>query len=293
MSDPEFDCVAVIGLGLIGGSLAAGIRQRGIARKVTAWDMNATSLATGRDLGIIDEAATDVAAATGEADLVILSVPVKAMKSLLAEVSWQGQTVTDVGSVKSQLLDDARAVLGEVPPTLIPGHPIAGSERHGVLAADPALFEQHSVILTPEDECAPAALSQVTTLWQRLGARVVQMSAEHHDLVLARTSHLPHLLAYALVDTLSSGGENMEVFQYAAGGFRDFSRIAASDPTMWSDIFQVNREPLLDILDLYLKELEAFRALLAASDGEAMKKVLARAKSARDHFSSLDQSRHE
>jgi 3-phosphoshikimate 1-carboxyvinyltransferase len=290
--EAEFNRVAIIGLGLIGGSLAAGMRQQGLARTLIAWDANYLSLSTGRDLGIIDEVAADVAAATNGADLVILCVPVKAMKSVLQQIEPGDQIITDVGSVKTPFLEEAREVFGEVPARLIPGHPIAGSERHGVTAADPNLFARHRVILTPAGNAEADAVSRVEALWQGLGAQTIQMSAEHHDDVLAQTSHLPHLLAYALVDTLSSGGDSLEVFEYAAGGFRDFSRIAASDPTMWSDIFQANREPLLKILDRYMAELTDLRALVSAEDGDAMKEVFSRAKAARDHFSTIDRSRN-
>jgi len=290
--EAEFNRVAIIGLGLIGGSLAAGMRQQGLARTLVAWDENDLSLSTGRDLGIIDEIAADVAAATTGADLVILCVPVKAMKAVLQQIEPGDQIITDVGSVKTPFLKEAREVFGEVPARLIPGHPIAGSERHGVTAADPNLFARHRVILTPADNAEADAASRVEMLWQGLGAETIRMSAEHHDDVLAQTSHLPHLLAYALVDTLSSGGDSLEVFQYAAGGFRDFSRIAASDPTMWSDIFQANREPLLEILDRYMAELAELRTLVSAEDGDAMKEVFSRAKATRDHFSSIDRSRN-
>ncbi len=289
--EPEFKRIAIIGLGLIGGSLAAGVRQQGLAHTLVAWDADQLSLTTGKDLGIIDEIAPDVESATTDADLIVICVPVNAMKEILAQIDLRDQIITDVGSVKSQLLNDAVDVFGEVPPRLVPGHPIAGSEKHGVIAADPNLFARHRVILTPADNVDSEALSSVATLWQGLQAQTIRMSASHHDDVLAQTSHLPHLLAYALVDTLSSGGDSLEVFQYAAGGFRDFSRIAASDPTMWSDIFQANRAPLLEILDRYMTELGKLRELVSAEDGEAMKEVFARAKTARDHFSSIDRSR--
>lgn len=288
--EPEFNRVAIIGLGLIGGSIAAGMRQKGLARSLVAWDANELSLSTGRDLGIIDDTADSIASATSDADLIILCVPVKAMKAVLQQIDLSDQIMTDVGSVKSQFLKEAKEVFGYLPERLVPGHPIAGSERHGVTAADPNLFANHRVILTPGDNADLSAVAGVESLWQGLGAQTIKMSAEHHDDVLAQTSHLPHLLAYTLVDTLSSGGDSLEVFQYAAGGFRDFSRIAASDPTMWSDIFQANKQPLLDILDRYVGELAKLRDMVSSEDGDAMKEVFSRAKAARDHFSSIDRS---
>ena len=288
--EPEFNRVAIVGLGLIGGSIAAGIRQQGLARSVVAWDANELSLSTGRDLGIIDEVADNIASATSNVDLIILCVPVKAMKDVLQQIDLTDQIITDVGSVKSQFLADAKDVFGDIPDKLVPGHPIAGSERHGVTAADPNLFTNHRVILTPAGNADAGAVTAVESLWQGLGAQSINMTAEHHDDVLAQTSHLPHLLAYALVDTLSSGGDSLEVFQYAAGGFRDFSRIAASDPTMWSDIFQANKQPLLNVLDRYVAELAKLRDMVSSEDGDAMKEVFSRAKAARDHFSSIDRS---
>ncbi|HIL83228.1 MAG TPA: prephenate dehydrogenase/arogenate dehydrogenase family protein, partial [Pseudomonadales bacterium] len=283
----EFRQVSVIGLGLIGGSIAAGIKQQGLASSVSAWDANAASLALGHDLGVIDSIAADIHEATAQADLIILAVPVQSMEQVLRDIDLKDQVITDVGSVKGIAVEAARRVFGKLPENFIPGHPIAGSEKHGVVAADPNLFRQHKVILTPEEASNPAAIARVEKLWRGLGADVVRMSVSHHDDVLAQTSHLPHLLAYALVDTLSAGGDSLEVFEYAAGGFRDFSRIAASDPIMWSDIFQANREPLVQALDQYLLKLETLKQLIESGEADQIKDLLSRAKVARDHFSNI------
>ena len=283
----EFRQVSVIGLGLIGGSIAAGIKQQGLASSVCAWDANAASLALGYDLGVIDSIAADIHEATAQADLIILAVPVQSMEQVLRNVDLKDQVITDVGSVKGIAVEAARRVFGKLPENFIPGHPIAGSEKQGVVAADPNLFRQHKVILTPEEASNPAAIARVEKLWRGLGADVVRMSVSHHDDVLAQTSHLPHLLAYALVDTLSAGGDSLEVFEYAAGGFRDFSRIAASDPTMWSDIFQANKEPLVQALDQYLLKLETLKQLIESGEADQIKDLLSRAKVARDHFSNI------
>jgi len=283
----EFGQVSVIGLGLIGGSIAAGIKQQGLASSVCAWDANAASLALGYDLGVIDSIAADIHEATAQADLIILAVPVQSMEQVLRDVDLKDQVITDVGSVKGIAVEAARRVFGKLPENFIPGHPIAGSEKQGVVAADPNLFLQHKVILTPEEASNPAAIARVEKLWRGLGADVVRMSVSHHDDVLAQTSHLPHLLAYALVDTLSAGGDSLEVFEYAAGGFRDFSRIAASDPTMWSDIFQANKEPLVQALDQYLLKLETLKQLIESGEADQIKDLLSRAKVARDHFSNI------
>ena len=278
------DRVAIIGLGLIGGSFASGLKQRKLVKHVSAFDLDAQGLEFGLREGIIDSAAGSVADACANADLVMLAVPVLSVQSILSEVSPDA-LITDVGSVKAPIIAASEAVYGKMPETLVPGHPIAGSEQHGVAAADPNLFEKHRVILTPVEVTDPAATDQVRQLWQGLGSTVIEMSIEHHDSVLAQTSHLPHLLAYALVDSLSSQGDSMEVFQYAAGGFRDFSRIAASDPVMWRDIFKANGPSLLAVLDSFLDELGDLRQMIAEGDAEALQQVFQRAKEARDCYS--------
>lgn len=289
-SSDGFSQVAVIGLGLIGGSVAAGLRQQGLAPNIIAWDANEASLDLGRDLGVIDAAASDIVSATANADLVIVSVPVKSMADVFQQIPNNGQLITDVGSVKTGVIEAAKSAYGDLPFNFVPGHPIAGSERHGVVASNPDLFRNHRVILTPEDETSTEAVERISGLWQALGAEVVTMSATHHDEILAQTSHLPHLLAYALVDALSRGGDSLEVFQYAAGGFRDFTRIAASDPVMWRDIFQANQAPLLSALDEFSTTLEMLRRLIESEDLDGVQEVLTRAKAARDHFSKINGS---
>ena len=278
------DRVAVIGLGLIGGSFASGLKQRKLAKHVSAFDLDAQGLEFGLRAGIIDSAAGSVADACANAELVMLAVPVLSVQTILPDVPT-GALITDVGSVKVPIIAASEAVYGEMLETLVPGHPIAGSEQHGVAAADPNLFEKHRVILTPVAVTDPVATDRVRQLWQDLGSTVIEMSVEHHDSVLAQTSHLPHLLAYALVDSLSLQGDSMEVFQYAAGGFRDFSRIAASDPGMWRDIFKANGPSVLAVLDRFLDELDDLRRMIADGDVEALQQVFQRAKEARDCYS--------
>ena len=285
----EFGSVAIVGLGLIGGSIAAGLKQRGLAT-VSAWDKDPASLEAGLQASVIDTALNSASAAA-EADILILCVPVQSVAEVLTEIPATDQLITDVGSVKAALIGAVREARGKVPGNFVPGHPIAGSEKHGVTAANPDLFEQHRVLLTPLAETEPAAVQTVRLLWRALGAEVTEMSPQHHDAVLAQTSHLPHLAAYALVDVLCQGGDSLEVFQYAAGGFRDFSRIAASDPTMWRDVFLTNQEPVLATLDQYIAELGALRDLVAAGDGDQLKAIFERAKAARDHFADLDEAR--
>jgi 3-phosphoshikimate 1-carboxyvinyltransferase len=285
-----FSRVAIIGLGLIGGSVAAAIQKRKLATHIVAYDQQGESLELALQRGIINSAAPSIADAVSGADLVLIAVPVLKIESILREIP-PGFLITDVGSVKQQVIDACETVYGAVPKTLVPGHPIAGSEKHGVAAANADLFEHHKVILTPDADTDATSLTHVRDLWQGLGAVVVEMTVAHHDEVLAQTSHLPHLLAYALVDTLSAQGDSMEIFQYAAGGFRDFSRIAASDPAMWRDIFQANGPALIAILDRFLSELGDIRELIVAGDPAALEAVLQRAKEARDHFSELKDHR--
>lgn len=288
--------VAILGLGLIGGSVAAGIRERGLAGRITAFDQDTASLEQALDSGLVDATASSVKEAVAEADLVVVAVPVLAMEAVFAELApvfdRDDVVVTDVGSVKQQVCEFARAIHGRMPRNFVPGHPIAGSERQGVDAADPNLFLHHKVILTPTAETDADATATVRRLWEQFGAQVDEMDPEHHDIILAQTSHLPHLLAFALVDTLSSGGDSLEIFEYAAGGFRDFSRIAASDPIMWRDVFRTNADPLLDVLDRYTERLDKLRELIRDGNTRELADVFARSKAARDHFTQLIEQRH-
>ena len=279
--------LAIIGLGLIGGSIAAGLKKRNPDYEIAAWDRNPQSLELGLAGGLIDTSLNDPADI--DTDLVVLALPVRALEELLPRVDFRDAVVTDVGSVKGHVLETFNKVTGAVPQNFVPGHPIAGSEQHGVAAADPDLFSGHRVILTPLADTDTVAADKVAEMWRELGATITFMTPEHHDQVLAQTSHLPHLLAYALVDTLSLGGDSLEVFQYAAGGFRDFSRIAASDPVMWRDIFLTNAEPIVEILDRYVEEVASLRQLISEGGGEQLEAILARAKAARDHFSEINQ----
>lgn len=278
--------VAIIGLGLIGGSIALGLRSQG--KSVTAFDTDERNLALGMELGVIDRQAASVEEAVKGADLVVLAVPVLAMETVLRSFPEQlPHVITDVGSVKQPILDAFQSIFGSVPDQFVPGHPIAGSEQHGVVAANGSLFEQHRVLLTPLSNTDPDALAAVETVWQSLGAEVSIIDVAHHDLVLGKTSHLPHLLAYSLIDTLSSQGDSLEIFDYAAGGLRDFSRIAASDPVMWGDIFLSNKQPLLKILEDFSRDLNALRESIETGDRTDLLERLTRSKAARDHFSQV------
>lgn len=289
-NQPLFQRVAVIGLGLIGGSLASAIRSHDLARVVVGFDQKPEDAALGVDLGVIDQAATTLEQAVRGSDLVVLAVPVRATRVVLEQIRpWLASdaVLTDVGSTKSSFVADVKAVFGNLSPRVIPGHPIAGSEKSGIRAANPDLFANHKVILTPADDADAAALSGLTALWEGTGATVLTMSVAYHDEVLAATSHLPHLIAFSLVDTLAGEDENMDIFRYAAGGFRDFTRIAASDPVMWHDIFLSNRDAVLRVIDHFTQDLDQLRAAIANGDGATLLRVFSRAKAAREHFSKM------
>ncbi len=280
----------VIGLGLIGGSFALGLKQRGGCGTVIGYDLDKGDLVEGLRLGVIDEIGEDLRQAVEQADVVMLAVPVKVMERVMATISpWlKPHTVmTDVGSAKGSVVAAARQVFGEVPAMFVPGHPIAGSEKSGVGASKSDLFVRHKVILTPLAETDRHALRVVHELWDKLGAEVHHMDVQRHDEVLAATSHLPHLLAFSLVDTLANDRENRDIFRYAAGGFRDFTRIAASDPMMWHDIFLANRNATLKVLDEFTAGVARLRQAIDQADGDALLGVFTRAKSARDHFTKI------
>lgn len=285
-----FQRVAIIGLGLIGGSLAAAITRNGLAATVVATDSRADELKLGLAQGIIQHSAASVAEAVAGSDLVVMAVPVRATREVLAAVAPHleaGAVLTDVGSTKGSFVRDVEAVFGCLPAHVIPGHPIAGSEKSGVASANPDLFADHKVILTPARETDPRSLERLKALWGGCGATVLTMSPEYHDEVLAATSHLPHLIAFSLVDTLAGEDENLDIFRYAAGGFRDFTRIAASDPVMWHDIFLSNREAVLRIIDHFTRDLDQLRTAIDQQDGARLLRVFTRARAAREHFSKM------
>lgn len=287
---PALGRLVVIGLGLIGGSFAKGLRDKGLFREVIGVDLDPESRRMAVELGVVDRCEEDLAAACLGADVIQLAVPILAMQKLLgalAQLPLGDAVLTDVGSAKGNVLRAAAQAFGAVPPRFVPGHPIAGSEQSGVEASNGQLFRRHKVILTPLADTAEAALQLVDRLWRELGADVEHMDVEHHDEVLAATSHLPHLLAFGLVDSLAKRSENLEIFRYAAGGFRDFTRIAGSDPVMWHDIFLTNREAVLRILDAFRGDLDALRAAIDSGDGHHMLGVFTRARVAREHFSKI------
>ncbi len=284
--------VLIVGLGMIGASFAKALCLSQAAT-VIGLDAQEGVAEKARAMGIVDEAVSFPDLNTCF-DAVILAVPVLAMGPVLTQLKpWLGAdtVISDVGSVKGAVVEAARKALGELPPGFVPGHPIAGAERSGLAAAKSDLFDHHLLILTPLPTSSPEAVQLLMRLWQSVGADVVTMSVSRHDEVLAATSHLPHLLAFSLVDTLARESENREIFRYAAGGFRDFTRIAASDPTMWHDVFLANREATLSILRRFQADLDVLADAIENREGATLKSVFGRAKSARDYFTEILSSR--
>ena len=282
---PLFEKLALIGIGLIGSSIARAARREGLAGCIAASDIEADSLATALELGVVDEVNADAAAAAEGADLVVLCMPVGAYKDVVGEIApalAPGAILSDVGSVKG-------AVVREVGPLVpegvhfIPGHPVSGTERSGPEAGFAELFEGRWAILTPPQGVDRDALSKMEALWQGCGSRVEIMDAEHHDLVLAITSHVPHLIAYNIVGTASDleAVTRSEVIKYSAGGFRDFTRIAASDPTMWRDVFLNNKDAVLEMLGRFSEDLTALQRAIRWGDGDALHDLFKRTREIR------------
>ncbi len=289
--------VSVIGLGLIGGSLCRALRQSGFAAEVVGYDRNAEVGERALALDVIDAFETDLDLAINGAELVIIATPTLAAADVMAEVLVKLPAeciLTDVASVKGNLvaayLEARDAILADDTLSLsgvaayVPGHPIAGSERSGVEASRPDLFDAHRVILTPLEEGNPEALAMVRGMWEASGADVVEMPVAQHDAILAATSHLPHILAFTLVDALSRSELSDDIFRFAAGGFRDFTRIASSNPVMWRDIALSNRVPLLQAIDEFGEHLATLREAVSAGDGEALESTFSDARAAREDF---------
>ena len=285
MTEPLFDRIAIIGLGLIGSSMARGAKARGLAKTVIGYDLSPEVRKCASELGFCDEIAGSPEAAVTGADLVVLAVPVGATSAAIEDVAphlAEGAIVTEVGSVKA-------AVIGQVLPALppqvafVPGHPIAGTEHSGPEAGFAELFEDRWCILTPCERSTPEAVEKVAGLWRALGSQVETMTPEHHDMVLAITSHIPHLIAYNIVGTtadLEKVSES-EVIKFSAGGFRDFTRIAASDPVMWRDVFLNNKEAVLEMLGRFSEDLAALQRMIRWDDREALLELFTRTRAIR------------
>ncbi len=270
---PLFGQVTFVGIGLINGSLARDVRRLGLARRLVATARRQQTLDEALSLGLVDEATTDTGAAVRKADLVVLGVPVGASGEtarMIAPFLRQEAIVTDVGSVKGQVIELVSPHLDMR--RFVPAHPVAGTERSGPKAAVDRLFQNRWCILTPTEDTDALSVEQVASLWRAVGARVDRMDAAHHDRVLAITSHLPHLLAFNIVNTADDleGVLKGEVLKYAAGGFTDFTRIAASDPTMWRDVFLHNKAAVLEIVGRYIEDLVALQRAIRWDEADAL-----------------------
>jgi len=285
MTEPLFDKIAIVGLGLIGSSIARGVKARGIASTVVGYDLSADVRARARELGFCDAVADSPEAAVAGASLVVLAVPVGATAEAVEAAApnlEDGAIVTEAGSVKAAVI---RKVLDVLPAraAFVPGHPIAGTEHSGADAGFAELFEGRWCILTPCERSTDEAVAKVTAFWRALGSEVETMTPEHHDMVLAITSHIPHLIAYNIVGTAADMEKvtRSEVIKFSAGGFRDFTRIAASDPVMWRDVFLNNKEAVLEMLGRFSEDLTALQRMIRWEDGQALLQLFTRTRAIR------------
>ncbi len=278
--------LAIIGVGLIGGSLAIALRNAGITSHIVGCGRNEDNLQRGVELGVIDAYSTSVEKAVANADMVFVAVPLGAMRKVFEQMKGHladHATVTDGGSSKASVVADWLSVFGSEE-QFVAGHPIAGTENSGVEAALPDLYRNRRIILTPTGATDTDRLQRVQRMWEACGAEVSEMSVEHHDHVLAATSHLPHVIAFGLVETLAQLDEHTEIFKYAAGGFRDFSRIASSNPEMWRDICLNNADALSGVLSKYISDLQHLAGLIESHDSDELLRVFQIAKQARDDY---------
>ncbi|MBN2701251.1 MAG: prephenate dehydrogenase [Methylohalobius sp. ZOD2] len=281
------DRLCIIGVGLIGGSVALAARSKGLAREIVGVDRDFGTLRQAKSLGAIDAGFQTAAEGVYQSDGVVIATPVGKVQAVFEALApvWSNQAFyTDVGSTKTNVVRAAEHVFGKMPANFVPAHPIAGRELSGVEAALGDLFEGKRLILTPIPETDVRMLEKVRGFWQALGAEVHDMSVTHHDHVLAATSHLPHVVAYALTHLLGRKDEKDEIFQYAAGGFKDFTRIASSDADMWADICLANTAEIMALLRRFEGELHDFGHLLEGGDRSAILQYFAEARSARQRF---------
>ncbi len=279
--------LAIIGVGLIGGSLARALRSADRVGEIVGCGRGKANLDLAVELGVIDRYSHDISEAVRDADVVFLAVPLGAMRGAfeaMRKALPAHALVTDGGSAKGSVVADCRAVAPGLLPRFVPGHPIAGTENNGVAASFAELYKNRRVILTPLEENSAPAVARVRAMWEACGAEVTEMSVKHHDEVLAATSHLPHMLAFGLVDTLARLKENDEIFRYAAGGFRDFTRIASSNPVMWRDICIANRKALGPMLAAFAEEMVELATRIESADGDELLAIFERAKAARDRY---------
>ncbi len=284
------DRLTIVGVGLIGSSLALALKQAGFVGHVTGCGRSEENLKKGVELGVLDDYRLLMADAVRDSEVVVLAVPLGAMRVVLEQLLPglnDSTIITDVGSAKASVVKDAHDVLGDTASRFVAGHPIAGTERSGVEAGFATLFKDRRTILTPEEDTDPLAVDLVRGMWQATGAVVELMGVEHHDRVLAATSHLPHMLAFSLVSHLSKMSNQDEIFGYAAGGFRDFTRIASSDPVMWRDVCLANGDALLELIEGYQQELDQISQAIRNQDADTLYELFRDAKHTRDQLRSL------
>jgi|APLak6261694702_1056217.scaffolds.fasta_scaffold08256_1 prephenate dehydrogenase len=282
--------IVIFGVGLIGGSVALALKKAGSAAQIIGVGRSTESLQSAVDLGVIDAACSDITQAVQNADIVLIAAPVAQTASILTAIKpalAATTVITDAGSTKSDVLACAKEILGEQFNQFVGGHPIAGAEKSGVTAATTDLYRNKNVVLTPTDATDPDAIQRVRELWQHCGANVTEMPATTHDSIFAAVSHLPHLLAFALVDDIASRKNAEQLFGFAASGFRDFTRIAGSHPEMWRDISLANRSALLNEITAYQDELSRLKQMLELSDGDALHALFDRASTARNNWAKL------
>ena len=297
LAEPLFDRILIVGLGLIGSSMARAARRMNLARVVVAADASPAVRARVAELGLADVVADDAAAGARDADLVVLCVPVGACGAVAAEIApvlKPGAIVSDVGSVKGSVVAQVQPLLPDNV-HFVPAHPVAGTEQSGPDAGFATLFQGRWSILTPPDGTDPEAIERVRAFWEGLGSNVEVMTPTHHDLVLAITSHVPHLIAYNIVGTAADLEQvtQSEVIKFSAGGFRDFTRIAASDPTMWRDVFLNNKDAVLEMLGRFNEDLSALQRAIRWGDGDALFNLFARTRTIRRGIIDLGQETAE
>ena len=286
MANHPIKKLTIFGVGLIGGSLAMALRKADYCGTIIGCSRDAAHLQRAVDLGVIDNYTLDPVEAVNDADMILLAVPMRAIQPVLEKIADHvapNAIITDAGSAKGSVLKAAKAAFGgTIPANFVPGHPVAGREKSSVEAAIDDLYVDHKVILTPVPETSDDALKKVKAMWEAAGACVEILDIKQHDDVLAATSHLPHILAYSLVNTLSKSEYGDDVFAFAAGGFKSFSRIASSDPVMWRDICIENKGAILEALNQYQKDLTELIGHIDAEDDEALTTIFAHAKKTRD-----------
>ena len=287
-----FNKLCIIGVGLIGGSIARVARQKGLCAGIVGFgrEDDLSNLKAAKHLGVIDDYSLHITEALSGADCIVIATPVGAIESIFALLKpcWNETAIyTDVGSTKTNVIAAAERVFGYVPDNLVPAHPIAGAEQSGVEASVDNLFINKRLIITPDKVTRPDAVQKIREFWEQLGTQVAIMDAGHHDAVLAATSHLPHIVAFAMVDMLGHKDEQSEIFKYAASGFRDFTRIASSDPTMWLDICTANKNEIIPLIQQLKVELDKIEQFLETNDNEQLFNTFTYAGKARQRFLDL------